>query len=210
MLTMDSTSTISTSCTHLIHYGVTCDGCGIRNIKGIRYKCSTCSDYDLCDTCEKSGRHSPDHVLYKIKVPEKNCVPIARPQTSQPIHEGVQCDGCGIHDIRGIRYKCSVCSNYDLCESCEQQPEIHPVSHPLCKIKSPRKCSEHQTALNPLMLILSMFQHMSSEQIPSRYLSARPMPARYLLARQESVVHLPALFQFQRQLSSLFAYRSNT
>lgn len=40
-----------------VHYGVTCDGCGTLGFAGIRHKCMTCPDYDLCATCEASGIH---------------------------------------------------------------------------------------------------------------------------------------------------------
>lgn len=51
------------------HPGVVCDGCG-QNIRGIRYKCSNCPDYDLCQGCEKKGNvHDPGHVFLKILKP---------------------------------------------------------------------------------------------------------------------------------------------
>lgn len=53
------------------------------------------------------------------------------------VHEGVTCDGCA-GGIVGIRYKCSVCWDYDLCESCEAKgAQIHDLSHPLIKIATP-------------------------------------------------------------------------
>jgi hypothetical protein len=52
-----------------VHPGVQCDGCG-SGIVGIRYKCSTCPDYDLCQTCEaKGGIHDPTHVFLKVVKP---------------------------------------------------------------------------------------------------------------------------------------------
>jgi len=51
-------------------------------------------------------------------------------------HPNVICDGCN-GSVVGIRYKCSVCPDYDLCESCELKGGIHDFSHPLLKITVP-------------------------------------------------------------------------
>ena len=50
-------------------------------------------------------------------------------------HEGVSCDGCQASPIQGIRYKCTVCSNIDLCQTCETA-SVHS-EHVLCKIRTP-------------------------------------------------------------------------
>lgn len=38
--------------------------------------------------------------------------------SSSAIHEGVTCDGCSTASFSGIRHKCSVCFDYDLCDDC--------------------------------------------------------------------------------------------
>ena len=38
--------------------------------------------------------------------------------SSNAIHSGVHCDMCKKQNIVGIRYKCVVCPDYDLCEEC--------------------------------------------------------------------------------------------
>lgn len=35
------------------------------------------------------------------------------------VHSRVQCDGCGMFPIVGVRYKCSVLKDFDYCEKCE-------------------------------------------------------------------------------------------
>jgi len=48
------------------------------------------------------------------------------------VHSRVTCDGCGKFPIVGIRYKCSVCPNFDFCETCEKN-KPHP--HLFLRIK---------------------------------------------------------------------------
>jgi len=41
----------------------------------------------------------------------------------KPVHKNVICDGCNVHPIVGIRYKCSVLPDFDFCEKCEATVE---------------------------------------------------------------------------------------
>ncbi len=52
--------------------------------------------------------------------------------SDQVVHENVACDGCNTNPIIGVRYKCSVNENFDLCAACEEKLD-HP--YPLLKIK---------------------------------------------------------------------------
>jgi Ca2+-binding EF-hand superfamily protein len=52
-----------------VHRGCLCNGCGITPIRGIRYRCANCTDFDLCETCESQGLHTKTHIFYKIRVP---------------------------------------------------------------------------------------------------------------------------------------------
>jgi len=54
--------------TAVVHHGITCDGCQQSPITGIRFKCRTCPDYDLCEACEAKNVHPADHPLIKFKV----------------------------------------------------------------------------------------------------------------------------------------------
>ena len=51
-----------------LHFGVVCDGCGVTPIRGIRYKCTSCEDYDLCEVCNtrRSIFHNEDHHFLAI------------------------------------------------------------------------------------------------------------------------------------------------
>lgn len=57
-----------------VHRKITCDQCGQSPIRGVRYKCVNCADYELCSICEMDQRptdphHSESHILYKIRLP---------------------------------------------------------------------------------------------------------------------------------------------
>ena len=54
------------------------------------------------------------------------------------VHPGVICDGCN-GPIVGVRYKCTICEDFDYCEKCEEKNNGEH-GHPLLKIQSPDMC----------------------------------------------------------------------
>ena len=52
-----------------VHRGVTCNSCSAMPIKGIRYRCSNCLDFDLCEDCEALQIHPKTHLFYKVRIP---------------------------------------------------------------------------------------------------------------------------------------------
>lgn len=61
--------------------GVKCDGCGVKPITNVRYKCLSCDNYDLCSLCESTNTHS-HHVFAKFKSPNQQL-----PKEQQETHE---------------------------------------------------------------------------------------------------------------------------
>lgn len=41
-----------------------------------------------------------------------------KPSTSNFVHKGVKCSACGTVDIKGSRWKCLSCLDFDLCHDC--------------------------------------------------------------------------------------------
>ncbi|KNC99585.1 uncharacterized protein SPPG_04973 [Spizellomyces punctatus DAOM BR117] len=52
-----------------VHRSITCNHCGTSPIRGYRYKCANCVDYDVCELCEAQDIHFKTHVFVKIRVP---------------------------------------------------------------------------------------------------------------------------------------------
>lgn len=64
-----------------VHRGCQCNSCGMVPIRGVRYRCANCADFDLCETCESQGVHIKTHIFYKIRVP----APPFGPRQMQPV-----------------------------------------------------------------------------------------------------------------------------
>ncbi|KAL6452743.1 hypothetical protein SBY92_000083 [Candida maltosa Xu316] len=71
------------------------------------------------------------------------------------VHQNICCDVCHPHDfvpLKGVRYNCLVCSNFDLCSSCEAKQHLqksnfgsHCYWHPMAKITYPSSSSFART-----------------------------------------------------------------
>ncbi|SPN97478.1 related to ZZ type zinc finger domain protein [Cephalotrichum gorgonifer] len=116
-----------------------CDTCD-KFIRGIRHKCLDCPDWDYCNDCvSKAASEHPGHRFAPIYEP----LPEPSRFRNNSIHVGICCDGplCAANPvvtyITGVRYKCAVCPDTDLCAACEAHPSnSHNRTHPLIKFKT--------------------------------------------------------------------------
>ncbi|TBU25294.1 hypothetical protein BD311DRAFT_700421 [Dichomitus squalens] len=130
-----------------VHKNVRCDFCGRRDIRGIRYKCLQCPDFDWCSTCMASPEaweaHAATHPFFPIHRKEDFlhfCYVKDRRDRRQLAHNGITCDGCQEKNIRGVRHKCLQCQDYDLCDKCVSSPKTrqgHDVTHVFFPIETP-------------------------------------------------------------------------
>lgn len=65
-----------------VHRGVTCNSCNVMPIRGIRYRCANCIDFDLCEQCEALQVHPKTHLFYKVRVPAPF---LGNPRQPQPV-----------------------------------------------------------------------------------------------------------------------------
>jgi Ca2+-binding EF-hand superfamily protein len=68
----------------VIHRGITCNGCDSKPIRGIRWHCANCADFDLCSNCEAVNSHIKTHIFYKIRVP----APYLGTAKQEPLYPG--------------------------------------------------------------------------------------------------------------------------
>eukprot|EP00475_Leptophrys_vorax_P024761 TRINITY_DN3425_c0_g1_i1.p1 TRINITY_DN3425_c0_g1~~TRINITY_DN3425_c0_g1_i1.p1 ORF type:complete len:268 (-),score=76.53 TRINITY_DN3425_c0_g1_i1:628-1431(-) len=51
---------------------VTCDVCGVDPVVGVRYECTVCYNFDMCESCEASKKHNQAHPLVIFRDPDAN------------------------------------------------------------------------------------------------------------------------------------------
>ncbi|XP_067663578.1 sequestosome-1-like isoform X2 [Haliotis asinina] len=87
------------------------------------------------------------------------------PQTHSPrygsgeLHPDIICDGCE-GAMYGVRYKCLVCPDYDLCSQCEDQ-NTHPL-HDMWKMVSPKSARCGAAGRMPFMVPPQCHQWMNN------------------------------------------------
>ena len=86
-----------------LHLGITCSQCQQSPISGKRFTCLQCPSYDLCEICRDRSQHEHDQFIEL---------------SSSACHEGVRCDGCDVKPMKGLRYKCKMCPDFDFCHKC--------------------------------------------------------------------------------------------
>ena len=127
--TMERSSTVA-------HAGVICDRCGGDPLQGVRYRCSMCPDYDLCEGCidESDSVHDRSHLFLRIDKPSAATSAYTTVCNRSPcVHKGIACSVCSVADICGFRYQCVQCPAINLCEACEAKGG-HDTSHNRLKI----------------------------------------------------------------------------
>ncbi|CAF1133487.1 unnamed protein product [Adineta ricciae] len=125
---------------------IRCSGCDSPRIVGDRYKCLECADYDLCGRCFDQRRQTRDHLTGHIMVhfssPEEvfgqpvaglnNAINLTALTEKYQLEEqsDIECNVCKMNPLRGLRFKCDTCYDYNLCVNCVKK-RAHDRSHPL-------------------------------------------------------------------------------
>ncbi|KAH3823999.1 hypothetical protein DPMN_125827 [Dreissena polymorpha] len=70
----------------VVQEGITCDVCKMDPIRGIRWKCGVCKDFDLCTPCYMTGKHDTGHSFMRIEHQHKHASPVS-PRNGTPTIE---------------------------------------------------------------------------------------------------------------------------
>ncbi|KAI9103710.1 hypothetical protein DFS34DRAFT_605545 [Phlyctochytrium arcticum] len=96
-----------------VHRSITCNHCGLSPLRGTRYKCANCVDYDVCELCESQDVHIKTHAFVKIRIP---IPPLMNPRTAllNSFYPGVV---DGTFDRSGVDFgKLQQVSHFDVVE----------------------------------------------------------------------------------------------
>ncbi|ORY35629.1 hypothetical protein BCR39DRAFT_511211 [Naematelia encephala] len=112
------------------HKHISCDGC-LTGIRGMRYKCEQCPDYDLCGSClpllHSSDLHPAQHTFKAMLhrgLEERVILPES--EKDNRVQHPATCDLCS-QSIIGVRWKCLNCPDWDCCSSCAATlKDTHP------------------------------------------------------------------------------------
>lgn len=145
------------------HRGIVCDECNSRNFTGYRFQCTVRPNFDLCSNCEAKRvqpyamiKHYRPNMLKSIEVIANDSVSGDKrieQDVSKERHCNIRCNCCGMKPIVGIRYKCSVRPDFNLCGLCESKTPKQP--HPLLKMITPEKSLVKANLLDHMQVGLS-------------------------------------------------------
>ncbi|TFK66838.1 kinase-like protein [Pluteus cervinus] len=90
-----------------VHLTITCDGCKLKPVVGVRQMCVNCPDYDLCDSCFNRPDAEQHKTLHRFIGIENS--------GEVTIHK--KCDICHCRFV-GNRYKCTNCLDFAACGTC--------------------------------------------------------------------------------------------
>ncbi|KAG9417063.1 Ubiquitin conjugation factor E4 B [Aphanomyces cochlioides] len=122
------------------HLGVVCDHCQEKDFVGLRFKCVSCDDYDLCARCYEHSHHQhpSSHLFLRLAIPlpqvttwpyRKLPEPNFDDEAAQPTSTLITCHGCHVERMQSHVLQCSQCDR-TVCTTCVQLEEAEAKGNP--------------------------------------------------------------------------------
>lgn len=152
-------------------------------LHGERFRCLTCPDWDACATCHAAAATvHPGHKFVHLSA--HDTIP-TRPVPDQWVpHPHVACNGCRA-EILGPRYKCTVCTDYDLCTACECNPaqahrHAYGQEHVFVKLDTPQEAElwsrrAHEPIVEALAHAQALVPYVGARDTPAAGADAAPV-----------------------------------
>ena len=94
----------------VLHEYTQCDGCSQSPIRGLRFKCSTCEDVDLCEACfDKKLAGSDEPLLKRCRGHEFKLFELQELANGLVFHYDQKCVACYMKPIIGTCFVCADC-----------------------------------------------------------------------------------------------------
>ena len=96
-------------------------------------------DDDIAEWLRLCNKEGATLLLDVVSESSAAPVPVGAVPESAPsnvVHDGVTCDDCGASPICGVRFKCLVRHDFDLCSACEGKS---PQPFAMCKVSTPEQ-----------------------------------------------------------------------
>ena len=85
--------------------------------------------------------------IFQEEISKINQSKLSISKLNETVHKNIQCNQCKTNPIIGIRYKCSTCKDYNLCETCEElniDEGFHPIDHNFLRIRYEKEQKKSQ------------------------------------------------------------------
>jgi Zinc finger, ZZ type len=100
-----------------VHSNILCDHCKCQGIRGARYRCTTCEDYDLCERCYHHGSQEHTHTFERITF--EGSTPVVLDE-ARPSRKAGSKAGCGSNRKRTLE-EWDLCSNKTMGEDSDDE-----------------------------------------------------------------------------------------
>ncbi|NXC05408.1 NBR1 protein, partial [Orthonyx spaldingii] len=139
------------------------------------------------ETVERLEQKLYEKLVHHNQPPDfsESSVTAAPPAAESPAGSSTQCDWliscCNCHArIVGVRYQCSLCPAYNICEECEAGTYAHDPNHVLLKLRRPVLCGADNYSLAELSprLPATLEQVRLQKQMDKRFLKAEKQRLR--------------------------------